>query len=302
MQQPPSLQSGDKIGLICTAKRINFAEIEHAVKLFEAWGLKVVVGKTLHQSYNQFAGTDEERAADLQQMLDDDSIRAVICARGGYGTVRIIDRINFSKFAKTPKWIVGYSDVCVLHAHIHQNFGIETLHATMPINFPKEQTDIPALQSLKDALFGNSLKYKIASNQLNRPGSAEGQVIGGNLSVLYSLCGSKSDISTEGKILFLEDLTEYLYHIDRMMMNFKRSGKLEKLKGLVVGGFTEMEDNEVPFGKTAEEIIIEAVKEYEYPVCFGFPGGHFEDNRALIFGRKARFEVSHDGTFIKFEQ
>jgi muramoyltetrapeptide carboxypeptidase len=225
---------------------------------------------------------------DLQTMLNDPLIKAVISARGGYGTVRIVDKIDFSQFKKTPKWIVGYSDITVLHSHVN-NLKIETLHATMPVNFTK---NLEATESLRKALFGENLNYQIEAHPMNKKGGAQGIVVGGNLSLIYALTGSVSDIDTNGKILFIEDLDEYLYHIDRMMMNLKRSGKLSNLAGLIVGGMTDMKDNTIPFGKTAEEIIIDAVKEFNYPVCFNFPAGHVDKNMAIYLGREAKLKVA----------
>jgi muramoyltetrapeptide carboxypeptidase len=291
MQIPPSLKLGDKIAIISTARKISSEELKAAVDCFYRWGFDVIYGKNLLKEEHQFSGTDHERAEDLQWALDDENIKAVVCARGGYGTVRIIDRIDFSKFKANPKWIVGYSDITVLHEHIHSNFDIETLHAVMPINFPDDGNENEAIISLKNVLLNEKLKYAIPSFPMNRKGKANGQLIGGNLSIIYSLIGSASDINTDGKILFIEDLDEYLYHIDRMMMNLKRNGKLAKLAGLIVGGMSEMKDNTVPYGKTAEEIIADAVAEYHYPVCFQFPCGHQQDNRALIIGRKAQLKV-----------
>lgn len=291
MITPKYINKGDKIAIVATARKISEKKIQPAVKKFHEWGLEVVLGKHLFEEYNQFAGTDEQRTYDLQQMLDDETVKAIIIARGGYGTVRIIDKLNFSNFIKKPKWIAGYSDVTVLHSHIHSNFGIETLHSTMPLNFPEKGINNQALNTLKKALFGEDLIYTIKASSLNRNGIAEGIFIGGNLSILYSLSGSKSDIHTKGKILFIEDLDEYLYHIDRMMVNLKRSGKLENLAGLIVGSMSEMNDNTIPFGKTANEIIAETVKEFDYPVCFNFPAGHIKNNSALIFGRNAKLQV-----------
>jgi len=227
-------------------------------------------------------------------------VRAIVIARGGYGTVRIIDHLNFDKFIKNPKWIIGYSDVTALHSHIHQQFNIQTLHATMPLNFPADGKDNNALHSLKKALFGEVLEYTVKPHTLNRRGKASGILNGGNLSLLFALNGTPSDISTEGKILFIEDLDEYLYHIDRMMMNLKRSGKLSHLKALIVGGMTEMRDNTIPFGKEANEIIAEAVSEYDYPVLFDFPAGHIEDNRALILGGECEIKVSKELSTVRF--
>jgi len=294
MTTPPYLKKGDRIAIVSPARKISREEMAPAIRMFTAWGLEVVEGEHLYASHAQFAGSDEQRKADMQRMLDDDSIRAVICARGGYGTVRIIDRLDFSRFVQHPKWIAGFSDVTVLHSHIHSHFNIETLHAIMPVNFKDKCESNPSLNSMKKALFGKELSYKFQGNELNRKGTCKGQLVGGNLSILYSLTNTNSDISTNGKILFIEDLDEYLYHLDRMMMNLRRSGKLEGLAGLVVGAMTKMHDNEVPYEKTAEEIIAQAVEDYPYPVCFNFPAGHLDDNRALILGREARLIVDNE--------
>jgi muramoyltetrapeptide carboxypeptidase len=287
MKTPSYLKKGDKIGIIASARKISKEEVQPAVDILNAWGLEVVLGTNVFKEDHQFSGTDKERAEDLQAMLDDVEIKAVISARGGYGTIRIIDKIDFSRFRKEPKWLIGYSDITVLHSHIY-NFGIETLHATMPINFMK---NTEATETLRKALFGEKLSYEAALHSLNRNGKAEAELVGGNLSLLYALTGSASDIDTKGKILFIEDLDEYLYHIDRMMISLKRSGKLGQLAGLIVGGMSDMKDNAVPFGKNAEEIIMDAVKEYNYPVCFNFPAGHIDRNLAMVFGRKVKLEV-----------
>jgi len=296
MITPAFLKPGDKVGIVATARKISREEVEPAIHEMESWGLVVELGTHLFETEDQFAGNDDLRANDLQQMLDNQGIRAIICARGGYGTVRIIDRLDFSVFEKNPKWIVGYSDITVLHSHINKQLEIETLHATMPVNFPADGKTSESVEALKKCLFGEVPDYRIATGELSRKGYARGSVVGGNLSILYSLSGSPSDIETEGKILFIEDLDEYLYHIDRMMMNLKRSGKLEHLAGLVVGGMTQMRDNTVPFGKTAEQIVSDAVKEYKYPVLFGFPAGHQDKNLPLIFGREAILDVTEQAS------
>jgi muramoyltetrapeptide carboxypeptidase len=291
MQQPPSLQKGDTVAIVSTARKISKEEIQPAIELLEEWGLHPVLGKTIGLEQHQFAGDDTQRAADFQTFMDDPTVKAIWCAKGGYGTVRIIDALNFSKFRKAPKWVIGYSDITVLHAHLH-SLGIATLHAQIAENIGNKSA--LTRETLKKALFGE--KYHIESipnnNSLLREGSAKGVLVGGNLSILYSLCGSVSSIDTQGKILFLEDLDEYLYHVDRMMQNLKRNGMLEHLKGLVVGGMTKMHDNIIPFGKSAEEIIFDTVSEYAYPVCFHFPAGHMEDNRALVLGREIHLEVT----------
>lgn len=295
---PPSLVPGDKIGIVCTARKISVAELEPALSTLKAWGLEPVLGDSVGKQLHQFAGDDGVRAKDMQRMLDDNSIKAILCSRGGYGTVRIVDQLDFNRFKVNPKWLIGYSDITVLHAHIHALFNIETLHATMPLNF--ETNAAAALETLRDALFGKKLSYKFAPQELNIRGNGIGPLVGGNLSVLCSISGSHSDISTEGKILFLEDLDEYLYHIDRMLMQMKRSGKLKNLAGLLIGSFTKMKDNEIPFGKSASEIIYEQVKDYGYPVAFDFPAGHIEENRAMIFGRKGKLTVDASGCELIF--
>jgi muramoyltetrapeptide carboxypeptidase len=284
---PHYLKKGDKVALVATARKISPDEIQHAVHTLQKEGYEVILSPVLFEEEHQFAGTDEIRREGLQWALDDAEIKAILCVRGGYGSVRIIDRFDFTKFTETPKWICGYSDVTVLHSHIFQNFEIPTLHSTMPINFPKDEG---STQSLLKALRGERIQTKWEKHALNRNGNCEGIVVGGNLSLLYALSGSMSDIDTEGRILFLEDLDEYLYHIDRMMMQLKRSGKLSNLKGLLIGGMSEMKDNAIPFGKNAFEIIKEAVKEYEYPIYFGFPAGHEKLNLAFKLGMSCKIK------------
>ncbi len=290
--RPPALQKGDSIYLLSTARKITLEDIQPAIQTFESWGLKVVIGKTIGKEFRQFAGTDAERKEDFQFALDDKNIKAIICARGGYGTVRMMDDLNYDEFMKHPKWVVGFSDVTFLHTDISNNLGIQTLHGVMPFSFLKATSE--AIETLRKELFGIKNEFEIARHELNRIGNAEGILIGGNLSILYSITGTKSGINTSGKILFLEDLDEYLYHIDRMMMNLKRSSKLNDLAGLVIGSFTEMKDNKVAFGCTAYDIIAEHVAEFKYPVCYNFPAGHIEDNRALVIGRKYSLQVSND--------
>jgi muramoyltetrapeptide carboxypeptidase len=292
---PQPLQKGDKIGLISTARKISRQELDFSISLIQKWGYEVVFSKHLFEQDNQFSGTVEERSHDLQQMINDPKIKAILCVRGGYGTVKIIDRIDFSPLHKTPKWIMGYSDVSVLHSHLHQ-LSIASLHCSMPINF-ESNSDL-SLNSIQSILKGESIVYESENHPSNIKGEARAQIIGGNLSILYSLLGSQSDLDTDHKILFLEDLDEYLYHIDRMITNLKRNNKLSKLAGLVVGGMTKMHDNEVPFGKNATQIILDAVKEYDYPVCFDFPAGHLKNNVCLKFGVEAKLEVGDSTKLI----
>jgi muramoyltetrapeptide carboxypeptidase len=294
MIQPPYLKKGDKIGIAAPARSITFDEVHPSIRLFQKWGLEVVLGTYIFGTENQFAGSDSQRKADFQQMLDDPSICAIICSRGGYGTVRIIDNLDFTGFCRNPKWIVGYSDITVLHSHIHRHLGIETLHSVMPVNIKETDFNNDSTESLRKSLFGEKLFYSKPITFHFKTGLSEGILTGGNLSILYSLMGTASEVDTNGKILFLEDVDEYLYHIDRMMMNLKRAGKLSKLNGLIIGGMNRMNDNEIPFGKTANEIISEAVAEYHYPVCYDFPAGHGEINLALILGRNIRFNVNNE--------
>ena len=282
MITPKSLTVGSKVALVAPAKKILFDEISFAIDYIRERGFIPVYDERLFIEHNQFAGNDDERAAVLQYYLDDYDIDAIMCVRGGYGTVRIIDKLNFDKFLQNPKWIVGYSDVTVLHCKL-QSLGVESLHATMPINFPTNT--IESLDTLFDALMGKEVIYDYPESPYSIKGETEGIIVGGNISVLYSLLGSDIFPDTKDKILFIEDLDEYLYHIDRMMMAFERAGVLDEIRGLVVGGLTKMHDNAVPFGKTAEEIIQEKVNGKNIPVIFNFPAGHVNDNRAIVLGR-----------------
>ena len=288
---PKKIKIGDKIGIVATARKISMDELNPAIFTLESWGFKVILGRFIFNEENQFSGSVNQRLYDFQNMIDDNEIKAILCARGGYGTVQIIDKINFSGLYKRPKWIIGYSDITVLHAHLNQ-LGLATLHATMPINFSRNTNS--ALDSLRDILIGKDSCIKIPFNEQNRIGIVEAEIVGGNISVLSSLIGSKSDVRTDDRILFWEDLDEYLYHIDRMVINMKRNGKFNNLKGMIVGGLIDMNDNQVAFGKTAEEIILEHVKEYNFPICFGFPSGHLEDNRSIILGVKSVLEVKEN--------
>ncbi len=288
MNIPPFLNAGDTIGIVAPARKINLDELHTAITLFESWGLKIELSPNLFKIENQFAGTDVERAADFQYLINNPEIKAIICARGGYGTVRMVDLINWDTFKQQPKWVIGYSDVTVLHNHINKNINTATLHATMPLGMDTENIEkIAAQNSIKNILFGKLPHYHLPQHHLNKQGNASGIFVGGNLSVLYSILGSSSFPDAEGKILFIEDLDEYLYHIDRMLQGLKRAGKLQHLAALVVGSMTAMRDNTVPFGKTAEKIIYDIVKPYNYPVYFNFPAGHIDKNLALPMGVSA---------------
>lgn len=297
MFKPSALQKGDQVAIVSTARKVSMKEIQPGIDFLKSIGLAPILGKTIDRAHHQFAGTDQERSEDFQQMLDDDKIKAIWCARGGYGTVRIIDKLDFTKFQKQPKWIIGYSDITVLHSHIH-NLGVQTLHAPMAIDLHKSSDK--AKELFQNVLLNNEIPFHIASNQLNKTGKCKGKLVGGNLSILYSLCGSSSAIDTKGKILFIEDLDEYLYHVDRMLQNLKRNGYFKELSGLIVGGMTNMHDNTVPFGQTAEEIILDAVSEYDFPVIFDFPAGHVEDNSALLLGTEVELKVSQSDVTLNY--
>ncbi|MFT3982077.1 MAG: LD-carboxypeptidase [Ferruginibacter sp.] len=297
-QVPPFLKKGDTIGITSPAGYITIPEIQSAVGKLKEWGYQVKTGNAVGRRAFTFGGTDEERRADLQQMLDDPSIKAILCARGGYGMVRIIDALDFTAFRRHPKWVIGFSDITVLHEHIHANFGIATLHSKMCNSFPDdwskaEPIQLDTINSINDCLSGKKMNYTALPNAFNRPGEGTGELIGGNLKTIESLSGSKSDFRTDGKILFVEDTNEKLYSIDRMFWNLKRSGKLEKLAGLIVGGFKIKPDDEgEEFGYSVGEIVTDKIKEYAYPVCFDFPVGHQKNNYALKCGVTHRLRVS----------
>lgn len=296
---PPYLEKGDTIGIVAPAGFMPIENMQTCIETLDSWGYTVQLGATTHSSSpNYFSGTDEERLNDLQHMLDDQKIKAILCARGGYGTSRIIDRLSFKKFRKHPKWIIGFSDITVLHSHIFSNYKIASLHAPMAAAFNEGQFSNPYIHSLKDALEGKPGHYECAAHGFNKTGEAKGQLIGGNLSLLAHLIGTKSDVKTKNRILFLEDVGEYLYNVDRLLLQLKRSGKLERLAGLVIGGFTESKDTERPFGKAVYDIIYEQVNEYDYPVCFGFPVSHDKENYALKIGARYHLKITGEGVIL----
>lgn len=298
MKIPTSLQKGDTIAIVATARKNIEDNLKPTIDLLHNWGLEVVIGKSIGLDNHQLAGTDEERASDLQQQLNDPNIKAIWCVRGGYGTVRIIDLLDFSKFKENPKWIVGFSDVTVIHSYLNK-MNIASIHALMPVTVAKATPN--AIESLRKSLFGESLKYELATNTENRLGEATGELVGGNLSILYSLMGSNAQIDCRGKILFMEDLDEYLYHIDRMLMNLERCGCFKDLKGLVIGSMTKMKDNEIPWGKNANQIIADITKVYTFPILYNFPAGHIQNNNALIFGKQVSLELNATTSKLTFE-
>ena len=294
--QIPYLKAGDRVALAAPARAVSPEEMAPAIATLEEWGLKVVVPDGLYERDGQLAGCDGHRAALMQRLLDDPSIAAIVCARGGYGTVRIVDRLDLTRFAEHPKWIVGYSDVTVLHSHLQATLGLPTLHATMPVNFPTDGSPCPATESLRHALFGTPQDIAWGAHPLDRKGTVQGVAVGGNLSILYSLLGSRSQVDTRGKILLIEDLDEYLYHIDRMMQALKRAGMLDGLAGLVVGALSDMHDNTIAWGHTAEEIVAEAVADHNYPVAFNAPVGHIGTaNQAITLGIPLTLTIETNG-------
>ena len=294
---PPYLKKGDTVAIVATARKNIEDNLQPAISWLKNWGLEVVIGKTIGLDKNQLAGTDEERAADFQTQLDNPNIKAIWCVRGGYGTVRMIDLLDFTKFKQNPKWIVGFSDVTVLHSHLN-NLGFASIHGIMPVSSKATEE---AKESLRKALFGEPLEYTVPCDNMNRYGKAKGELVGGNLSILFSLLGSPSAVNCDDKILFIEDLDEYLYHIDRMMMNLKRNGCLESLKGIIVGGMTKMHDNEIPWGMNALEIIDDVTKKYNIPIIYNFPAGHMADNHALILGKQVTLEANDLESKVVFE-
>lgn len=302
---PKYLSRGDTIGITCPAGYITEEEIRPSMLQMMEWGFYIKIGDTVGRKDFTFGGTDEERARDFQKMVDDPKINAIMCARGGYGAVRIIDQIDFSKLATHPKWIIGFSDITVMHGHLNRNYGVASIHSKMCNSFPSdwskaEPIQIETILSIKQALTGDKMKYSTIANVQNKMGTAEGVLVGGNLKTIETLSGTKSDLRTEGKILFVEDTGEYLYSIDRMFWNLKRTGKLDKLAALVIGGFKiKNDDAGEEFGRTLQDIVLDRVKEYKYPVCFDFPVGHQKNNYALKCGVKHRLVVAQDGVTLK---
>lgn len=295
---PPPLSAGDTIAIVPTARSIAAHELTAGIALAESWGLKVRLGAGIGRKHFQQAGTAAERTADLQAAIDDPSVKAIWCARGGYGTVHLMEGLDLRPLVREPKWIVGFSDITVLHNALHR-LGVASLHAQMPFNIAGKSD--ACKETLRQALFGEA--FFVSGGKGHRNGTSEGVLIGGNLSLLYALRGTPFDIDPRGKILFLEDLDELRYHMDRMIRNLKLSGWFRDLEGLIIGGMTDMRDKnpEDPFGQEVEEMIAEAAAPLPYPVCFGFPAGHIEDNRALIMGAKAKLSVTANGATLSFE-
>ena len=299
MITPPYLRSGDTVGIVAPARKISEEEMAPFLDLLKSWGLNYKLGKNLYGDHFQYSGTDIERGSDFQQMLDDPDVKAIVCARGGYGSIRIIRQIDFTGFQKNPKWIAGFSDITVLHAYINKFLGTESLHSMMPLKFIPGEMDAAAL-SLKNALFGNRLSYRLDANKNNKPGEIKAELTGGNLSLLYSLNGTNFFPDIRNKILFVEDVDEYLYHIDRMMQNLQHSGVFGVTKGLVAGAFTDLKDNDIPFGSDIYAIILDTVEKFDFPVCFDFPAGHISNNMTLILGREVQLRISEEEVILDY--
>ena len=289
---PPYLKKGDTIAIVCPAGTMPFDKAQTAINVLREWGYEVITGKTLGSSNNYFSAKDDERLDDLQSAMDDPSVKAILCGRGGYGTGRIIDRIRFKKFKNRPKWIIGFSDITILHSHLFANYSIASMHAPMAAAFNDDGYKNEYVQSLKSALEGGKGNYRCPAHAFNKKGKATGKLIGGNLSLLTHLVGTSSDVNWKGNILFIEDVGEYIYNVDRMLYQLKRSGKLKNLAALIVGGFTDMKDTTTPFGQHVEEVIRDIFKDYDYPVCFGFPVSHEKENYALKIGMRYKLTVT----------
>ncbi|WP_443937135.1 S66 peptidase family protein [Pedobacter sp. MW01-1-1] len=295
IKQPPYLKKGDKIALVCPAKKLP-KSIDYAISVLKSWGLEVIIGESVYAEYHQFAGNDALRTKDIQRFLDDPAIRAIISGRGGYGSIRLIDDLDFTKFKQNPKWFVGFSDITVILSHLIAQTNTKCFHAQMPYTF--EEATKESIESLKQLLFGEKPSYRYASDFENQTGACTGTLIGGNLTLLCSVQGSASEMDFDNKILFLEDVGEQEYSIDRMLRMLKRAGKLKNLNGLIIGAFNEISEEKIPFGQTADEVIWEIIKEYKYPVCFNFPSGHIENNLAMMLGAEIELNVeSNNVTF-----
>lgn len=291
MKTPTHLIKGDLIYILSPAKSVEATHVEHAKETFEAWGFKVEISPNCTGRHAYFSGTDAERASDLQIALDRSDIKAIVCARGGYGAIRIVDKLNWEQFENTPKWLVGFSDITVFHHRIHQ-LGAMSIHATMPLNFQNNSS--AALHTLRLAMIGEPFEIKIPTTISSRKGSAKGRLVGGNLSILYSLLGTKDCFDFENTILFIEDLCEQYYHIDRMLFALKKAGVFQKINGLIIGGMTDLKDTSPSFGMSLKEIIYEKIESNDLVVCFDFPSGHIDDNQAMIMGAEVELNVSND--------
>ncbi|MGB6269746.1 MAG: LD-carboxypeptidase [Olleya sp.] len=302
--QPPYLKAGDTVAIVAPSGVLKSRndEVNRAIKLLESWQLNVVVGKHVFKQANHFAGTDQERCEDFQNALDDPKIKAIWSVRGGYGTVRILDRLDYTKFLEQPKWIIGYSDITALHNQIH-NLGVQSLHAIMCVSLPEDLSEIEAsVSTFKNTIFGKPLSYALEGSSYNKTGTATGALVGGNLTILHTMLGSKESIDTSRKILFIEEIGEYKYHIDRMLQSLKRAGYFDNCKGVIVGDMSKLRKNTTLWGTSIEQLILDALSEYNFPIAFNMPAGHEDDNRALILGRNIELKVEKRKSSVKFEE
>jgi len=301
--QPPYLKAGDTVAIVAPSGILKSreGEVQQAVKLLESWGLHAIVGKHVFSKANHFAGTDEERCSDLQSAMDDPKINAIWCARGGYGTVRVLDKLNYTEFKKNPKWVIGYSDITALHNQLH-NEGFQSLHALMCVSLTKNLDDIKeSISTFKSSIFGHPENYTLKGSNYNRTGETSGELVGGNLTMLHTMLGSKESIDTSGKILFIEEIGEYKYHIDRMLQSMKRAGYFDNLNGLVVGDMSKMRKNTTLWGTSVEQLILDALAEYDFPIAFNVPAGHEKDNRALVLGRTIDLKVEKNESKLSYK-
>ncbi|WP_340154351.1 LD-carboxypeptidase [uncultured Winogradskyella sp.] len=301
--QPPYLKAGDTVAIVAPSGILKSREreVQQAIDLLKSWGLHAIVGKHVFSQSNHFAGTDEERCADLQNAMDDPKISAIWCARGGYGTVRVLDKLNYTEFKKNPKWIIGYSDITALHNQVH-NEGFQSLHALMCVSLTKDLNDVKeSISTFKSAIFGNPENYTLDGSQYNRKGETSGELVGGNLTMLHTMLGSDTSLDTTGKILFIEEIGEYKYHIDRMLQSMKRAGYFDNLNGLVVGDMSRMRKNTTLWGTSVEQLILDALEEYDFPITFNMPAGHEKDNRALVLGKTVDLKVKKTGSKLSYQ-
>ena len=302
--QPPYLKAGDTVAIVAPSGILKSreGEVQQAVALLKSWGLHADVGKHVFSKADHFAGTDDERCADLQNAMDDPKISAIWCARGGYGTVRLLDKLNYTEFKKNPKWIIGYSDITALHNQVH-NEGFQSLHALMCVSLTKDLNDIKeTVATFKSAIFGKPENYTLKGSRYNKVGETSGELVGGNLTMLHTMLGSETSIDTSGKILFIEEIGEYKYHIDRMLQSLKRAGYFDNLKGLVVGDMTKMRKNTTLWGTSVEQLILDALEDYDFPIAFNMPAGHEKDNRALVLGRIVDLKVTKESASVVFKK
>ncbi len=302
--QPPYLKAGDTVAIVAPSgilkNRNN--EVQQAVDLLQSWGLKTVVGKHIFSKADHFAGTDDERCEDFQTALDDPTVSAIWCARGGYGTVRILDKLDYTKLKDHPKWIIGYSDITALHNQIH-NEGFQSIHALMCVSLTKDLDDIKeALATFRSTIFGNPVNYTLEGSSYNRTGETSGQLVGGNLTMLHTMLGSKTSLDMTGKILFIEEIGEYKYHIDRMLQSLKRAGYFENCKGLIVGDMSKLRKNTTLWGTSVEQLILDALADYDFPIAFNMPAGHEKDNRAMVLGSDITLKVEKEMSSLIFKK